>query len=103
MNTSKELQNLFDDLQMNAYNSDYHTYYYKDANQIIRKHFERFEKQVKVEPEVMLQVNGIISCIQHQLNLKRRKEKEGIIKATYEYSLKILDIVKKEIKDTLSA
>lgn len=56
MNTSKELQNLFDDLQMNAYNSDYHTYYYKDANQIIRKHFERFEKQVKVEPEVIKKI-----------------------------------------------
>lgn len=100
---SKELQDLFNDLQMNAYNKDYHTYYYKDANQIIRKHFELHQKQIKLKPEdvAVMQVEGIISCIQHQLNIKRRKEREGFVKATYEYSLKILDVVKKEIKATL--
>lgn len=55
---SKELQGLFDELDKNAYNRDYHTYYYKDANQIIRKHFERLEKQVKVEPVVKQAVCG---------------------------------------------
>lgn len=35
-----DLNDLFDDLQKNAYNAEYHNYYYKEANQIIRKHFE---------------------------------------------------------------
>jgi alpha-ketoglutarate-dependent taurine dioxygenase len=58
--TTKELKDLFDDLEMNAYNRDYHTYYYKDANQIVRKHFERLQKQVSVEPEVIKKILHII-------------------------------------------
>ena len=35
------LARLFYELEADAYNADYHNYYYKEANQIIRKHFER--------------------------------------------------------------
>ena len=42
-----DLNDLFDDLQNNAYNVEYHNYYYKEANQIIRKHFEaHFNKDI---------------------------------------------------------
>ncbi len=36
------LDKLFDDLQENAYDSIWHKYFYKEANQIIRKHFEGY-------------------------------------------------------------
>mgnify|MGYP001590453074 CR=1 FL=1 len=36
-----ELKKIFDELESDAYNKDYHTYDYKIANQIIRKYFER--------------------------------------------------------------
>lgn len=39
-NVEKKLNDLFNDLRHNAYFVDYHAYYYKEANQIIRKHFE---------------------------------------------------------------
>jgi len=45
-NTGKELENLFNDLEKNAYNID-HYYEFKEANQIIRKHFERILSAVK--------------------------------------------------------
>ena len=38
--TEFDLTDLFDDLEKNAYNAEYHNYNYKQANQIIRKHFE---------------------------------------------------------------
>lgn len=44
--TSKKLKALYDDLQTNAYDNDYHSYYYKETNQIIRKHFEKLEKKL---------------------------------------------------------
>lgn len=34
------LKKLFDELEANAYNSEYHYYEYKYANQVIRKFFE---------------------------------------------------------------
>ena len=40
MKLQKELQDLFDELQTGAYNPTYHNYYYKEANQIIRRHVE---------------------------------------------------------------
>jgi hypothetical protein len=36
------LKELWNDLWENAYNPEYHNYSYKEANQIIRKHFEKF-------------------------------------------------------------
>ena len=36
-----ELKKIFDELESDAYNEAYHTYNYKIANQIIRKHLER--------------------------------------------------------------
>lgn len=41
------LLELFDDLEKNAYNSEYHNFYYKEAKQIIRKHFEQSHPHVK--------------------------------------------------------
>ncbi|TRZ80537.1 hypothetical protein D4R86_04255 [bacterium] len=47
-----DLMDLFDDLQKNAYNAEYHNYHFKEANQIIRKHFEaRFASQAKITDE----------------------------------------------------
>ena len=38
--TEETLRKLFDELEKNAYNPTYHNYYYKEANQTIRKFFE---------------------------------------------------------------
>jgi len=43
------LTDLFNDLQKNAYNFEYHNYHYKEANQIIRKHFEAMEQYHKAQ------------------------------------------------------
>lgn len=40
MTREERLKALFDELERDAYNAEYHNYYYKEANQIIRKHFE---------------------------------------------------------------
>ena len=45
----KELEKLFDDLEKNAYNIEYHNYDYKLANQIIRKRFISIAKQYAKE------------------------------------------------------
>ena len=39
-NTEETLKKLFDELGKNAYNPTYHNYYFKEANQTIRKFFE---------------------------------------------------------------
>lgn len=56
MQLIKELQDLFDELQTGAYNPTYHNYYYKEANQIIRKHVEALLIQrvsnCKTEPKL---------------------------------------------------
>ena len=44
--TSKALNKLYNDLEKNSYYSIYHVYTYKEANQIIRKHFEKLEKKL---------------------------------------------------------
>lgn len=36
-----KLEMLFEELEENAYDIDTHSYYYKEANQIIRKYFEK--------------------------------------------------------------
>jgi len=41
MEREEQLNELFDDLEANAYIHEYHTYHYKETNQIIRKHFEK--------------------------------------------------------------
>ena len=41
MTREERLKALFDELERDAYNAEYHNYYYKEANQIIRKHFEQ--------------------------------------------------------------
>lgn len=56
--TTKELKDLYDDLEKNAYDINYHTYYCKYANQIIRKHFERLQQQDSTKPEVEPEVAG---------------------------------------------
>lgn len=35
------LNNLYDDLEREAYCLDTHTYLFKEANQVIRRHFEK--------------------------------------------------------------
>ncbi|MFH2030973.1 MAG: hypothetical protein ABIJ40_10210 [Bacteroidota bacterium] len=47
----EKLNKIFDELQKEAYNAEYHTYDYKLTNQIIRKHFEKLVGQI--EPLVM--------------------------------------------------
>jgi hypothetical protein len=49
--TEFNLYDLFYDLQMNAYDIDFNGYHNKEANQIIRKHFEQFANQPKVSDE----------------------------------------------------
>jgi len=39
-----ELEEIFDELERDAYNVKYHTYDYKITNQIVRKHFEKLFK-----------------------------------------------------------
>ncbi|MCP4987996.1 MAG: hypothetical protein GY928_18675 [Colwellia sp.] len=41
MDLDKRLQDIFDELQEVAYNPTYHNYYFKEANQVIRKHVEK--------------------------------------------------------------
>ena len=36
----KDLEDLFSELEEKAYDSVYHKYYYKEANQVIRQFFE---------------------------------------------------------------
>jgi len=36
----KMLKEIFDELEKDAYDVDFHGYHYKQANQIIRKYFE---------------------------------------------------------------
>ena len=47
------LTDLFNDLQKNAYNFEYHNYHYKEANQIIRKHWEQYHKEQSVSDEMI--------------------------------------------------
>jgi len=44
---NNELQNLFNELEAVAYNIESHTYEYKKANQIIRKHVEAMLVDIK--------------------------------------------------------
>lgn len=43
----ERLNEIFNELQKEAYNIDYHTYDYKTTNQIIRKHFEKLVGQIE--------------------------------------------------------
>jgi len=47
-----DLMDLFNDLGKNAYNAEYHNYHFKEANQIIRKHFEQFASQFQQEDKI---------------------------------------------------
>jgi len=50
------LNEIFNDLQENAYDLDFHGYHYKQANQIIRKYFEEYASQFKLE-NILLSLN----------------------------------------------
>lgn len=41
MKREELLKDLFAELEGKAYNAEYHNYYYKEANQVIRAFFER--------------------------------------------------------------
>jgi len=43
MPTEEDLKALYDDLEKNAYNAEYHYYYVKEANQAIRRHFNKWK------------------------------------------------------------
>jgi hypothetical protein len=50
----ENLKKIYDELYENAYDIDFHGYHYKEANQIIRKHFEAYallEKELEQKPE----------------------------------------------------
>lgn len=53
----EKLNKIFDELQKEAYNAEYHAYDYKSANQIIRKHFEKIASQL--EPLVIPKIEEV--------------------------------------------
>ena len=53
------LARLFYELEADAYNADYHNYYYKEANQIIRKHFERLPDLISAVVEERMRISWI--------------------------------------------
>ena len=46
-NDPQELNDIFDDLDRLAYDSEYHHYLYKETNQVVREHFEKLYKRLK--------------------------------------------------------
>ena len=50
MNTEEILTELFAELEEKAYDITWHKYYYKEANQIIRRHVEKIKNNVVVAP-----------------------------------------------------
>jgi hypothetical protein len=52
----EKLNEIFNELQKEAYNLEYHNYDYKLTNQIIRKHFENLVAQI--EPLIMPKTCG---------------------------------------------
>lgn len=49
--TDPRLAALFEDLELNAYNEEFHNYYIKQANQIIRTHFEKILSCLDMEED----------------------------------------------------
>ena len=47
MEKNEELKKIWDELEDEAYDVTYNNYSYKEANQIIRKHFEAKQKEIE--------------------------------------------------------
>lgn len=64
----EELKKIYDELESDAYNIEYHTYDYKITNQIIRRNFEKlFKAQTNKggQAEVLVKPFATEICIAH--------------------------------------
>lgn len=62
------LKDIFNDLRNNAYDVNWHSYNYKYANQIIRKHFEQLvsEGEKPTQSDDACSLAGVISRFLHE-------------------------------------
>ena len=81
----ENLNKIFDELQEQAYNVEYHTYDYKLANQIIRKHFEKLVGQIeplvmpKAETEKMILYKEVLMDLIEYAELERDREQSYVV------------------------
>ena len=81
----EKLNEIFDELQKEAYNAEYHTYDYKLTNQIIRKHFEKLVGQIeplvmpKAETEKMNLYKNILMDLVEYAELERDREQSYVV------------------------
>ena len=61
--TEDKLQHLYNDLQNNAYNVEFHNYHYKEANQILRKHFERIAPPQGIKNKIFRAIKWVVKII----------------------------------------
>lgn len=82
----EKLNCLYNDLQKNAYSSDYHNYFYKETNQAIRKHFEAFAKWMR---DLQPKTDDWIS-VDERLPMKKDANVKGEILASTDVGSTIL-------------
>lgn len=61
--TEDKLMDLFDDLQENAYNVEFHNYHYKEANQIFRKHWELIAPPDSTKQRILRAIKWVVKII----------------------------------------
>ena len=91
MKLDKRLQDLFDELEKDAYNQTTHNYYYKEANQTIRKHVEA----------IIENKNHIVNINKKRIKIIVREWfefKTGIILSNKTLNKLVCDIITKQHK-----
>jgi hypothetical protein len=63
MNTEEILTELFAELEEKAYDITWHKYYYKEANQVIRRHIEKIKNNVVVAPVSLAERREAAVCL----------------------------------------
>ena len=72
------LNEVFRDLQLNAYDVDFHGYHFKQANQIIRKYFENFASQFQ---KPVPSDEDIEKWVEHEIKMPNGKTEQQFISA----------------------
>ena len=70
------LNEVFRDLQLNAYDVDFHGYHFKQANQIIRKYFENFASQFQ---KPVMSDEDIEKWVEHEIKMPNGKMEQRFI------------------------
>ena len=99
----EKLSKIFDELQKEAYDIEYHTYDYKLANQIIRKHFEKLVGQIEllIMPKIVQVIENKKQYYCDLFDLEKRKHLDDNIQYVNKKIKEIIEVVFNDIMETI--